>query len=194
MRRFCCFWMLLGLAVAVAAPVQAMPPAQSVVYVGTEVPKEEGWPKLSLAGYLWQAPGTREISAYVGPRWDFLEDRLGLEIKVGGYAADEFKPVVNVEVLWEDGPLSLGYFGDFSWPTAHYSWLDGTYAFGPLSLGAMADLTWQHSPRVLEAAAGPLIGAGHKGFDVALAPTWDLKGNLTVRVFLSLQLNELAAK
>lgn len=194
MRRFCLLLPLFALGLAVAAPAQAMPPAQSVVYVGTEVPQEGGWPKLSLGGYLWQAAGSSEISAYIGPRWDFLGDRLGLELKVGGYAAEQFKPVVNVELLWDDGPLSLGYFGDFYWPTGHYSWLDGTYEVGPLMIGAMADLTWQQNPRVFEAAAGPLIGAGHKGFDVSVATTWDLKGDLTVRVFLNLQLNGLNGK
>lgn len=188
------FLLLLGLTQVIAAPAYALPPAQSVVYVGTEVPKSDGWPTLTLAGYLWQAPGTTEISAYAGPRWDFLGERLGVEVKLGGYAAERFRPVVNLEVLWEDGPLSLGYFGDVSWPGGHYSWLDGSYKVGPLSVGAMADLTWERSPHVFQAAAGPVIGAGVAGFDVAVAPTWDLHGDLTVRLFLSLQLNELAAK
>ena len=75
--------LVIAMVQVTAASAQALPPAQSVVYVGTEVAKSDSWPALSLAGYQWQAGGTTEISAYLGPRWDFLEDRLGLELKIG---------------------------------------------------------------------------------------------------------------
>lgn len=177
----------LLLAAVVAAPVDvaADPPAQATIYVGSDVPVSEGGPSVAIAAYSWSTGSKTSLSLYAGPHWNFFSDRLGFELKAGAYADAVAQPVLNAELMWEDGNLELDWFNDVYWPAGAYSWLSGKYWFGPLFVGAMADSTIERSN--FELNAGPMFGAGRSSFDVGVAPLYSNLEGFVLRVLINVE-------
>jgi hypothetical protein len=174
--------------VALGPPVRAEVPVQTVVYVGTSRPATARGPGLALAAYHWRTPDVADLSVYAGPSWDFLGQRLGLELKAGAYTFAAFRPVLNLEVSWDDGPLLLDYFGEVYGNGEHYHWVDARYALGALWAGLVGDLTWDPKTARWTGGLGPEFGVGHGGLELLVAPTWDLDGAFSVRLFLNVEL------
>lgn len=168
-------------------PARAEVPVQSVIYAGAATPASPRGPGLALAAYHWRTPLVADLSVYAGPRWGFLGDRLGVELKAGAYTSSAFRPVLNLELDWRDGPLLLEYFAEVYGNGEHYHWVDARHGVGALWAGVVGDLTWDPRTAQWTGGLGPELGVGVGGLELLVAPTWDLEGAFTMRVFLNLE-------
>ncbi len=148
----------------------ALPPAQTILYVGTEAPLIEGGPSLAVAVYGWAIGKSKQLGIYAGPSWKFFEEKLNVQVKAGAYIDDSATPLINTELYWEDGNCNLDWFNDIYYPGGVYSWLSGQYWYKGLFFGAMADLQKDSAGTLLN--VGPMLGVGHKKLNVGVAPIY----------------------
>lgn len=167
--------LLAGALVAISAPARALPPAQTILYVGTDAPLTDST-NLSVAVYGWAIGKSRQLGVYAGPSWDFMDDRLNVSVRGGAYVDDRASPLLNCELYWEDGNYNLDLFNDFYYAGGDhgggmvgvYSWLSGQYWYKGVYFGAMADMTKDKA--YFQLNAGPVIGIGNKKLAVGVSP------------------------
>jgi len=202
MHRFFCRTVLpvaLACAAASAGAAQAwaLPPAQTVLYAGTDARLTEST-GLNINVYSWAIGADKAIGIYAGPSWTALDDKLSIYLRLGGYVNDIATPLINFELCYEDGDLELDLFNDVysrlddTAPVGVYSWLTAYYWHKGLYFGAMADVSKDKSAFQLN--AGPAIGIGNKTFNLAFVPIYSVndpkdeaRDGLGVRVLVNFE-------
>ena len=179
------------------ATAHALPPAQTILSLSTEAPLTEST-TLSVAVYGWAVGRDKALGVYAGPGWSFLDDKLSVYLRGGGYISDLATPLINFELYYENGNYNLDLFNDFFYlgesgnPGGVYSWLSGQYWWKGLYFGAMADMTKDKASFQLN--AGPVIGFGNKKLSLGLAPIYSIndpkdadRDGLGVRVLVDVE-------
>ncbi len=166
-----------GLALAVAAtatPAAALPPAQTMLYAGTDAPLVEGGTPLAVAVYGWAIGADKALGVYAGPSFRFLDDELAVQLKAGAYVADQVTPLLNLELYYSKGDFEADWFNDFYYdreaPLGVYSWLSAQYWWRGMYFGALADFSKDSA--VYQLNVGPVIGFGSKKLALGVAPVY----------------------
>ncbi len=158
-----------------ASPALGVPPAQTILYVATDAPLTDST-NLNVAVYGWAIGADKALGVYVGPGWSFLEDKLTLYLRAGGYVNDLFAPLVNFEMFYESGNFNVDWFndvyyiGDSDNMGGAYSWLSTEYWWKGLYIGAMADVQKEQTSLLVN--AGPVFGFGNKKLSLGIAPIY----------------------
>ncbi len=164
----------LAALAAASAPAMALPPAQTMLYAGTEAPLLESGPPLAVAVYGWAIGADKALGVYAGPSFRLMDDQLSVQVKAGAYVADQFTPLVNLELYYSKGAFEVDWFNDFYYdreaPLGAYSWLSGQYWWRGMYFGALVDATKDSA--VFQFNAGPVIGFGNKKLALGISPVY----------------------
>ena len=169
---------LLGALLALAClpaslPAAALPPSQTMVYVGTEIPLAPDT-KLGVMVFGWALGKSKQLGLYTGPSWYFLDEKLNFSLKAGAYVDDTTYPLLNAELLWEDGDYQIDWFNDMYYlGNGHpglYSWLSGQYTWKSVYVGAMVDVMKDFE--IFQMNVGPVVGFGNDKLNVGVAPVY----------------------